>query len=178
MGRVRAKTPSPAMVVAIAALVFSVVGTAAAGVATISVLSKKEKKQTRNIAKAEINKAAPGLSVANAAQLGGQPASFYAPATTLRTATVAGNGTVDGAHSDGVSQGNVTRPTAGLYCINGLSPAPRSAVASLTDGQAPAVRLVLRVNPATGSCAGSQIDVAALDNANNLLDRGFMVFIH
>jgi hypothetical protein len=54
------------MVVSIIALVFALAGSAVAGVATVSVLSKKEKKQTTNIARNEINKAAPGLSVANA----------------------------------------------------------------------------------------------------------------
>jgi hypothetical protein len=66
MERLRGRKPSPAMVVSVIALVFALAGSAAAGVATVSVLSKKEKKQTRNIAKNEINKAAPGLSVANA----------------------------------------------------------------------------------------------------------------
>jgi hypothetical protein len=66
MERLRGTKPSPAMVVSIIALVFALAGSAAAGVATISVLSKKEKKQTRNIARDEINKAAPGLSVGNA----------------------------------------------------------------------------------------------------------------
>lgn len=56
------------MVVSIVALVLSVAGTSVAGVATISVLNKKEKKQTRNIAKDEINRAAPGLTVAAAAR--------------------------------------------------------------------------------------------------------------
>jgi hypothetical protein len=61
MERLKGRKPSPAMVVSIIALVFALVGTAAAGVATVSVLSKKEKKQTRNIARDEIRKAAPGL---------------------------------------------------------------------------------------------------------------------
>src|SRR5262245_900033 len=67
IGPIRIGRPSPAMTVAIIALVFAVAGTAIASVATVSVLSKKEKKQTRNIARDEIGKAAPGLSVANAA---------------------------------------------------------------------------------------------------------------
>jgi len=66
MQRLRGRKPSPAMVVSIIALAFAVAGSAVAGVATISVLSKKEKKQTRNIANSEIDKRAPGLSVANA----------------------------------------------------------------------------------------------------------------
>lgn len=66
----RKKRPSPSMAVAIIALVFALVGTGVASVATISVLSKKEKKQTRNIAKDEIKKAAPRLQVARAQNAG------------------------------------------------------------------------------------------------------------
>jgi hypothetical protein len=67
------KRPSPSMVVAIIALVFALVGTAIGSVATISVLNKKEKKQTRNIADSEENKLAPGLSVAHAKSADGAP---------------------------------------------------------------------------------------------------------
>jgi hypothetical protein len=69
MERLRGRKPSPAIVVSIIALVFALAGSAAAGVATISVLSKKEKKQTRNIADSEVNKLAPGLAVKSAAAL-------------------------------------------------------------------------------------------------------------
>lgn len=81
--RLEGKMPSPATAISIVALLFAVAGTAMAGVATVSVLSKKEKKQTRNIAKGEINKAAPGLSVANAANA--------ANATSAQSATNAQN---------------------------------------------------------------------------------------
>jgi hypothetical protein len=174
------KRPSAPMVMSIIAVVFSLAGTGAASVATISVLSKKEKKQTRNIAKDEINKAAPGLSVANAtnaASLGGQPASSYALGTTLRTATVAADGTVDAAHSDGVSQGNVTDPVPGIYCFNGLSPAPRSVAASHAGGTAD-IFVQIQYAPTGGACAGSQFDVATLTGANALDPEPFTVFIH
>ncbi len=69
MERLRGRKPSPAMVVSIIALVFALAGSAAAGVATISALSKKEKKQTRKIADSEVNKLAPGLSVKSAGAL-------------------------------------------------------------------------------------------------------------
>jgi hypothetical protein len=55
------------MIVAGAALVVAVAGTAiAAPLATKALLNKKEKNQTRSIAQSEITKAAPGLSVASA----------------------------------------------------------------------------------------------------------------
>lgn len=173
----RKKRPSAPMVLSIIAVVFSLAGTGAASVATISALSKKEKKQTRNIAKNEISKAAPGLSVANADKLGGQPASSYAPATTLRTALVTAGGTVDAAHSDGVTQTNVTQPVGGVYCFNGLSPAPRSVVASVAGGQA-TVQTQTQYAPTTGVCAGSQFDVATVTDANALFPEAFTVFIH
>jgi hypothetical protein len=55
--------PSPAMIIAVIALIMSLGGSAYA-------LSKKDKKQTRNIADSEITKKAPGLSVANAGKAG------------------------------------------------------------------------------------------------------------
>jgi hypothetical protein len=131
----------------------------------------------QGIADKEIKKLAPGLSVANADKLGGQPASSYAPATTLRTAFVAGNGTVDPAHSDGVSSANVTQPVAGLYCFNGLSPAPRTVVASVAGGQA-TVQTQIQIAPSAGQCAGSQFDVGLLTDGNALFAEPFTVFIH
>jgi hypothetical protein len=64
--RMLKKHASPSMVLAVAALILALGGTAVGSVATISALSKKEKKQTRNIADSEVNKLAPGLSVAKA----------------------------------------------------------------------------------------------------------------
>ena len=68
MSGIMKRRPSPSMLVAGAALVVALAGTGIAGpLATKSALSKAEKKQTRKLAVAEINKAAPRLSVAKAA---------------------------------------------------------------------------------------------------------------
>jgi hypothetical protein len=68
MDRLSQVRPSPAMLVAFAALVAALVGTAVAGVATPSKLNGKERKQVAKIARKEadkqITKRAPGLSVA------------------------------------------------------------------------------------------------------------------
>jgi hypothetical protein len=65
MGQIRISRPSPAILVAVLALIAAVAGTAVAGpVATKKAVTKKKVKK---IADAEINKLAPGLSVANAA---------------------------------------------------------------------------------------------------------------
>jgi hypothetical protein len=70
MNRLSRVTPSPAMLVALAAVVAALVGTAVAGTATSSKLSGKERKQVAKIARKEakklIAKLAPGLSVAAA----------------------------------------------------------------------------------------------------------------
>jgi hypothetical protein len=67
MRRLKGRRPSPAMTVAGAALIIALAGTAmAAPTAVKSVLNKQEKKQTKNIAKNQVNKLAPGLSVARA----------------------------------------------------------------------------------------------------------------
>lgn len=66
----RQKRPSAPMVLSIIAVVFSLAGTGAASVATISALSKKEKTQTKRIADNEVNRLAPFLSVKSAGTAG------------------------------------------------------------------------------------------------------------
>ena len=174
--------PSPATAISIVALIVALCGTAIAG----GVLNKKKvKKISANVANGEITKRAPGLSVASAKNadsakdannLGGQPASFYAPATTLRTGLINANGTVDAAHSDGVSSANVTSPAPGIYCFNGLSPAPRSVVASIAGGTA-GIQTQVAYAPA-GLCTGSQFSVGTFNDANSAIADAFTVFIH
>src|SRR5215204_1099326 len=63
----KGRRPSPAMIVAGTALIIALAGTAMAAPSAIkSILNKKEKKQVKNIAKNQVNKLAPGLSVASA----------------------------------------------------------------------------------------------------------------
>lgn len=90
MGRVLKRRPSPAMLVAIAALVAAVGGTAIAGpLASKSALSKKEKKQVKKIAKSEITTAAPGLSVANSSAVGNAPLAEIAKVANATDTTCA-----------------------------------------------------------------------------------------
>lgn len=68
MKRIKGSRPSPALVVAGAALVIALAGTAVADpLAVTSVLNKKEKKQVKKIANGQIKKLAKDLSVATAA---------------------------------------------------------------------------------------------------------------
>jgi hypothetical protein len=65
---IKRRRPSPGTVLGMIALIVALAGTAIAGpLASKSTLDKQEKKQVRKLARGEINKAAPTLSVANAA---------------------------------------------------------------------------------------------------------------
>jgi hypothetical protein len=70
MGKLVRRRPSPSLVISIVALVVALTGTAVAGVATISKLSKSEKTKVRGLADQEIDKKAPGLSVKSATTAG------------------------------------------------------------------------------------------------------------
>jgi hypothetical protein len=72
----RRAMPSPAALVAMIALVLAVAGTA---VATPGPFEKLSKAKVKRIADKRISKAAPGLSVADSAALGGRPASAFTP---------------------------------------------------------------------------------------------------
>jgi hypothetical protein len=102
--RMRPSGPSPAIVVAVLALVAALAGTALADTdASTSAIGKKKAKK---IAKKQINRLAPGLSVAhaetaatadssasaaNAARLGGRGPASFLPAARVRSGV--GNGT-------------------------------------------------------------------------------------
>jgi hypothetical protein len=88
MTRMKRRRPSPAMIVAGVALIIALAGTAmAAPTAIKSILNKQEKKQTKNIAKNQVNALAPGLSVKHANTAGG--ADTAKSADTAKRADVA-----------------------------------------------------------------------------------------
>jgi hypothetical protein len=70
MRKLVSRRPSPSLVISIVALVVALTGTAIAGVATISKLSKSEKRKVRGLADQEIDKKAPALSVKSAGTAG------------------------------------------------------------------------------------------------------------
>jgi hypothetical protein len=148
------RRPSPALAISIAALVVALTGSAIAGVATISKLSKSEKQKVRGLADQEIDKKASGLSVKSAT-----------------SATTAGSAASAGVAGDVSNQlwavvnenGTLTRATAG---ITGVTPNPPGKyfvhtnrnvtgcyyVASLGGDEPDAgARGDISVNPSTGS---------------------------
>jgi hypothetical protein len=80
MGERRTSLPSPAIIVAALALVAALAGTALAGTDTTT--SAISKKKVKKIATKQINKLAPGLSVANADTVGGKPPGAFAPSSS------------------------------------------------------------------------------------------------
>jgi len=145
----RMRRPSPAMSVAVMALVVAVAGTAVAGTATISNLSKNDKKQIKKLirkigakqANTRITKRAPQLSVAradfaaNAASLGGVPAGAYAQGSDLQpvpyTPLALSPGWVHAASGAGSAPPRAYRDQMGVVHLSGLI-----ARQSGTDGTA------------------------------------------
>jgi hypothetical protein len=128
MRRLRASGPTPALVVAILALVAGVSGAAVADPVAKKVTTKKVKK----IANKQIEKKAPGLSVKNADNLGGVPADEYQ--ARVRWALVnAGTGAIL------AQSGGVTLETgiAGFSYLNwGENIGSRALQVSVADGSA------------------------------------------
>jgi hypothetical protein len=112
MGLIERRRPSPWMLVAVAALTFAIAGTALAGTGAVSKLTKSSVKK---IANNQINKAAPGLSVAKAVS-----AENAASATN---ATNADNSATTGGQSVTKIFGKVAvdAPQVTLYQKNGLT---------------------------------------------------------
>lgn len=75
----------------------------------------------RRIANREITKREPGLSVGSAVSAqSANTANTASSANPVLFARVAADGTVDPANSQGVTSGNVTKPSPGIYCFSGL----------------------------------------------------------
>ena len=140
MHRITQARPSPAMVVAVVALVAALGGTALASpTASTSALSKKKVKK---IAKKQINKLAPGLSVANA-----DTADKAENAETADTATSA-------IQAQNASTANGVKPIK----VNFAAPSSTPPTAFVDQG---GVKI-------TGQCNGSgNANVTLTSTANN-----------
>ena len=158
--RRKIRAPSPSMIVAVAALIAAVGGTAiAAPLALESVLSKKEKKQVKGIAKTQANSAidsrAAGLSVANAqnANNAGQldnidSAGFYRYGSSVPSGT-----TIQGAFG----YQDVNNDPIGAFSSETIS-FPVPAPDPLTDaevGFTPAVATIAANDDEDATCTGT-----------------------
>jgi methionine-rich copper-binding protein CopC len=96
MGRLKRVRPSPAIAIAVMALVAAIAGTALADPRPTS--SAVTKQKVKKIARKQVNKLAPGLSVANA--VSAESAATAQTAANAANATNAANAdTVDGKHA-------------------------------------------------------------------------------
>jgi hypothetical protein len=119
---------SPAILVAVLALVAGIGGTAVAGpdVSSSAISKKKVKRIARKQAVKQINALAPGLSVAHAGTASSaeraDSADRAGSANPIAYALVNRNGGVDEARSKRVTDANVTHEsgTLGVYCIRNL----------------------------------------------------------
>jgi hypothetical protein len=113
-------------------------------------------------------------NASNADALGGKPASAYAASTVVRSATVNAGGALVTAKSDGVASKNFLHTGEGVYCLKGLEPAPRTAVASvdLTAEQGSTIATGVEAEP---EC---QVTIFTYDKAGNDANRPFSVIVH
>ncbi|HEY8640027.1 MAG TPA: hypothetical protein VIL53_05925 [Solirubrobacterales bacterium] len=176
------RRPSPAMIVAIVALIIGLTGTAVAGVATISKISGKTvKKNTlpgnrikkNTITGKQVKESSlgqvPSANTANTANTANS-------ANPVAFARVASDGTLVVASSKGVAQSNITHPNAGVYCFSGLGFTILGAqVTPIFNAQFGASSTFQPGN--TGFCpSGGQVTV--VNDAHSLNDNPFLVMFY
>jgi hypothetical protein len=165
---------TPAMIVAVLALVAAVTGAAVAGpTATKSALSKKEKKQVRNIADSEINKLAPGLAVKSAAT-----ANSANTANTANSLTMYAHVNIPGALTgSNLGFGSVSHPDTGVYCFTGLARTPVGGTATVDYNDSLFEFAQFGLGVGISVCpAGTQAFVGTFDSSTGgASDAGFFV---
>ena len=179
---------SPALIVAVIALIAALGGSAIAA----GGLSGKQKKQVRKIADKEISKKAGGLSVSHAGTADSATNASHASTADVAGGPVAvayidngGPGGIDFGHvnagqSRGIAQSNVSSPSAGSYCFNGLGFAFKGAnvttdYSTSTDYDIAQVDTNPSDTASTGDCTGDQLEVDIGDTTGTAADSGFYI---
>jgi len=138
MSHLKARRPSPALIVAILALFVALGGTVYAASSINGKLVKKNSLPGNRIKKNTVT----GTQVKEST-LGQVPSA--ASAETAKTANPAayahifGSGAVDGSDAFNIGSGNVTHPEPGVYCLTGLSFTPHAVMAQVDSGDGPGV---------------------------------------
>jgi hypothetical protein len=115
----------------------------------------------------------------NATTLGGQSASAFAPTSVVRSMVIEGNGTVIASKSSGITQTNVTHPATGIYCINGLNPAPKTAIAQFSFDASYHAQIFIETNPNhEADCENMQVGIATYNEKNEPADMNITVILH
>jgi hypothetical protein len=160
MKRLQLTRPSPAMVLAAIALVLAMAGTAIAGPSAIS--SKITKSKVKQIAKKQINKAAPGLSVQNADNLGGAPAADYLKSANVRADGFASSVDIDNFTSaafTSIGDKSFNAPAAGFAYVTASFSAEDDA--SFAGGGNMYYRLALDGTPVTDDIFYHQLQTSS-----------------
>ena len=153
--------PSPAMVIAIVALIAALGGTAIAG----GVLNKKK------VNKIITNRAA-GLTVNNANNLAGTPAASYVKATSFAYGEISDTGAVKPSPPNRNIE-SASNPQVGVYCLQ-LAFSPTWGQGSGTGASSTGTTAQVDI-PATNCPAGTEATVYVLDEAGSFLDDDFQV---
>jgi hypothetical protein len=164
------RVPSPALVIAVIALIVAVAG----GAFAVAALTNKKAKK---IANKVVTRRAPGLSVASA--VSANPSVF---------AQIAPDGTVNTANSKGITQANVSLGSAlGYYCFGSLPFAPRGgdAIVDFNNSSGDVDRFAVLGLGAPGaglgvSCpAGTQVFVDTRKaNGTGSMPTGFFIALY
>lgn len=105
--------------------------------------------------------------------LGGKPASAFAASTVIRSATV--NPGLIPAKSDGIGFSNFVQEGTGFYCIKGLDPAPRTAVASVDITAEQGSTVATAIGGPNPEC---QVTIFTYDKTGTDANEPFSVIVH
>jgi len=188
MERIKRARPSPAVLIAVVALVAALGGSAISGVATPA-LNKKDKKQVKKIskkqAKKQVSKQFPVDSPKIADGAVSSPKIADAAVTPAKIADaargvpgyalVAANGFVNDDEQRGVEGTN--RPSAGVYCFD-LSFEAQVVVASVETGSTAIAKVF--APGGSGACPVGFKDAAVeiVDLSDTPTDKGFYVLFN
>ena len=185
------KGPSPAMIVAVTAMAFALVGTAVAAndgliypKLTKSKVKKIAKKQATkqlkaNVSGSHVNEADHATNADNA-----DNASRATDANTIAYGSFEADGTIAGDDRvKNLANVNVTHPAAGTYCFQDLSFTALSAMVSADNGfgfsdTLASLRIATPAGSALGGCpAEATVRVLTFDvSAASLQDRRFLIW--
>jgi hypothetical protein len=154
---------SPAMVVAMLALIAAVSGVAFAGGKGKPITKKKARALATRIADERIAAAAPNLTVKSAGNAG-----------SLR---MFGHVSAAGALSNSSGIGFATFSTAGnpLYCLGGFAAAPKGGEVTVDGDDAGTEHAQLGFTPPSSCPAGTQAYVLMINQAGGFTDAGFWI---
>ena len=157
------RRPSPAMVIAMVALLAALGGTAVGA----TVLSKKTVKKISNTQANKVFDQRKGELTGPP----GPPGASGINGSAAAFALIQGNHSVNAAESFNVTDANVTNPSTGVYCIGGLPFQPKNAVAtpqatSALDSRDRIAAVLVSTAPGIpfGCAAGDSIRVQIIDN--------------